>query len=60
MFCGQSDSYEVFKQFDSDKDGFISRDDLVSTIQKMNILEAQEIPAFLDYVDPGQQQYLNF
>jgi len=52
VFSKKNNSFEVFQEFDTDKDGnkniykigFISKDDLIKTIKKLNLLENNEIP----------------
>lgn len=60
IFCGTKKAYEVFKQFDVDKDGYINHKDLVSTIRNANIMSNDEIKQLLEYVDPEQKGYVNF
>ena len=60
VFSKKNNSFEVFQEFDTDKDGnkniykigFISKDDLIKTIKKLNLLENNEIPQMMNYIDP--------
>jgi len=60
FFVGSKKSYDVFKSFDSDKDGYISRKDLMNKIQDMAIMSKAEAQVVLDYVDPQNKGYVNF
>ena len=50
IFLGTTNSYNVYKEFDIDKDGYISEKDLVNKIDHLNILNKEELPLFLNYV----------
>ena len=39
VFLGTTNSYNVYKEFDIDKDGYISEKDLINKSDQMNILQ---------------------
>jgi len=51
VFLGTINCYNIFKDFDIDKDGFVSQKDLEIKIKELNVLNQEELPLFINYVD---------
>jgi len=57
---GYKKFYDVFKMFDVDKDGFISRKDFVTKAEEMNLVPKEDIPTLVNYLDSENKGYVNF
>ena len=49
----------VFKEFDEDKDGFVSRQELRKKLKSYSIMDGREIDNLTNYFDEGKG-YLDF
>ncbi|CAD8134577.1 unnamed protein product [Paramecium octaurelia] len=60
LFNRSERAYKLFKDFDKDKDGYISQQDMKQKLEEMNILNGQEIGILINYVDPSNKGYATF
>ena len=57
--CAQA--FQAFRFFDRDGDGYVSREDFKSGLQRLNIaFEAQESDQLLDYLDQDRNGFLSY
>jgi len=57
---GKKKFYDVFKMFDVDGDGFISRKDFETKAEEINLVPRQDIPTLVNYLDSENKGYVNF
>jgi Ca2+-binding EF-hand superfamily protein len=50
----------LFKEFDKDKDGYVSRDEFKDKIHNLSVLENWEVENLTNYFDPEGKGYMNF
>ncbi|CAD8050205.1 unnamed protein product [Paramecium sonneborni] len=60
LFNKTERAYKLFKDFDKDKDGYISQQDMKQKLEEMNILNGKEIGVLINYVDPTNKGYATF
>ena len=60
FFIGSTTALNVFRIFDSDNDGYVSQDNLIKKIKELSLINNDEIPYFLNYLDPQQKGFLDF
>lgn len=60
MFSGTKSQYKIFKDFDLDGDGFVSKEDLIGKLEELNVLNYGEKQKFIDYVGAERIDYLDY
>ena len=61
VFNGPTKYYAVFKQFDNDGDGYISKQDLESALQKLKIPHnSQETKVLMDFLDGDKNGFIQY
>jgi len=60
VFRGTKNMLSAFRDFDIDKDGFLSHSDIVTTLQNQHLLPNDQVPKFLEYIDPNHKGFLDF
>jgi len=60
-FADKKHLYHIFKDYDNDKDGYISYNDIKDQMKKLKVnLNDNELKQFIDYVDPLKKGFLDF
>jgi len=57
---GKKKYYDIFKMFDVDKDGFISRKDFMTKAEEIDLVPKEDIPTLVNYLDSENKGYVNF
>ena len=61
VFNGKVKLFQVFRQFDNDKDGYISYEDFHNCLNSIKVhADKKEIASMMKLIDPGNQGYLTF
>jgi hypothetical protein len=59
-YLGERVAFDTYKEFDYDKDGFVSQNDIKATIIKNNWMEPHEADTIVEYIDPQNKGYADF
>ena len=61
VFNGKVKLFQVFRQFDKDKDGYISYDDFHQCLNSIKVhADPKEVSSMMKLIDSGNQGYLTF
>jgi Ca2+-binding EF-hand superfamily protein len=61
VFNGKVKLFQVFRQFDKDKDGYISYDDFGQCLESIKVhADQKEVSSMLKLIDKDNQGYLTF
>ena len=61
VFNGKVKLFQVFRQFDKDKDGYISYDDFHQCLQSIKVAaDGKEVASMMKLIDTANQGYLTF
>lgn len=60
IFVERKRAYDLYKMFDVDNDGFISRKDFITKAEEMSLVPREDIKVLVDYLDSQNKGYVNF
>jgi hypothetical protein len=61
VFKGRPKLYQIFKKFDSDNDGFVSREDFRQSLSKLQVgASEEEVKAMVKLIDQADKGYLDY
>jgi hypothetical protein len=60
LYSNSIGSYKAFKLFDSDNDGYVSQKEFVDICLKKALVNREDLPKLLEYLDPSNKGYVDF
>ena len=60
VFLSKKSALEAFRDFDIDNDGYVSHQDIITKIEGKNLIQSEDIPRLLEYIDPENKGYVDF
>jgi hypothetical protein len=60
LFTNRIAHYDLYKKFDVDGDGFVSRKDFITKAKQMSLVPQEDIAILVNYLDPENKGYVNF
>jgi len=60
IFVERKKAFDLYKMFDVDRDGFVSRTDFVTKAEEILLVPKEDIPVLVEYLDPTKKGYVNF
>jgi hypothetical protein len=60
LFVGERRHYERFKDFDYDRDGYVSTNDIRKTFMAKNLMEPSEVEKIVGYLDEKGDGFVDF
>lgn len=60
MFVGERRHYERFKDFDYDRDGYVSTNDIRKTFMAKNLMDPSEVEKLVGYLDEKGDGFVDF